>query len=144
MVQLSDTVISRSRKEHLCGVCNVIMPKGSMQRVYTWIDEDSSCYCTMRICMTCDMADYIDRINDSWSSEDGAPLGWAGGASSAVRFESDGLQNYLLDEVSEETDDRFRAALRRQLTINTGNNWLADWDKKEEDNEPEDNQLRLF
>lgn len=78
MVQLSDAVISRSRKEHLYGVCNVIMPKGSMQRVYTWIDEDSSCYCTMRICMTCDMADYIDRINDSWSSEDGAPLGWAG------------------------------------------------------------------
>jgi len=145
MVQLSDTIISRSRKEHLCGVCNVIMPKGSTQRVYTWIDEESDSYCTMRLCMTCDVADYDNRIDDAWTSTDGAPLTGCGGDSiSSVRFSADALQNYLLDTVSEETDDRFRASLRRRLTINTGGNWLASWDKKEEENEPEDNQLRLF
>lgn len=145
MALLSDKIIYKSRKEAICGVCNVVMPKGTPQRVTKWIDEDACCYCVMRICLSCDGLDYVTRINDAWSSEDGAPLGWAGGdASSAVRFESDGLQNYLLDEVSEETDDRFRAALRRRLTINTGNNWLASWDKKEEENESDDNQLRLF
>lgn len=145
MVQLSDTIIKWSRKEHRCGVCSVMMPKGSMQRVYTWIDEENGSYCTMRICMTCDMADYVDRIDDVWTSQDGTPLNWPGGdASSAVCFDSDALQNYLLDTVSEDTDDRFRAALRRRLTINTGNDWLASWDKKEEENEPDDNQLRLF
>lgn len=98
----------------------------------------------MRICLTCDGLDYVDRINDAWSSEDGAPLDSGGFIRSAVRFDSDAMQNYLLDTVSEDTDDRYRAGLRRRLTLNTGNNWLASWDKKEKENEPEDNQLRLF
>ena len=144
MVQLSDKIIHKSRKEAICGVCNMVMPKGTPQRVTKWIDEDACCYCVMRICLSCDGLDYVDRINDAWSSEDGAPLDGGGYIKSAVRFDSDAMQNYLLDTVSEDTDDRFRAGLRRRLTLNTGNNWLASWDKKEEENEPEDNQLRLF
>ena len=142
MVLLLDKIISKSRKEAQCGVCNVVLPKSTPQRVTKWIDEDNGAYCVMRICLTCDGLDYVTRINDAWSSEDGAPLDWGGYTRSAVRFDSDAMQNYLLDTVSEETDDRFRAGLRRRLTINTGNNWLAEWDKKEE--EDNGNQLRLF
>lgn len=140
----------RSNKERICGVCNTPIPKDVTHVFQTWVDEETETYYIMRICRICDIFDYVDRINDAWSSEDGAPLDGGGYIKSAVRFDSEALQNYLLDEVSEDTDDRFRAGLRRQLTLNTGNNWLASWDKKEEEenepeeNEPDDNQLRLF
>ena len=97
MVHLSDKIIHKSRKEAICGVCNVVMPKGTPQRVTKWIDEDACCYCVMRICLFCDGLDYVDRINDAWSSEDGAPLDSGGFIRSAVRFDSDAMQNYLLD-----------------------------------------------
>ena len=134
----------QSAKERLCSVCNTPIPRDTTHCVQTWIDEETETYYIMRICRVCDGLDYVTRINDAWSSEDGAPLDGGGYIRSAVRFDSDAMQNYLLDTVSEETDVRFRAGLRRRLTLNTGNNWLASWDKKEEENEPEDNQLRLF
>lgn len=81
----------QSAKERLCGVCNNPIPRDTSHCIQIWVDEETETYYIMRICLSCDGLDYVDQINDAWSSEDGAPLDGGGYIRSAVRFDSDAM-----------------------------------------------------
>lgn len=113
----------RSSKERFCGVCNTSIPKDTIHVFQTWVDEETETYCVMRVCRVCDYLHYVDRINDAWPSDSGAPVDLDEKATLfTTRFNSKAIQNYLSQGSSKVSEEWYCEELQRRLVSRTSNN----------------------
>lgn len=113
----------RSNKERICGVCNTPIPKDVTHVFQTWVDEETETYCVMRICRTCDIFDYVDRINKAWTPDPGAPVDLLDKeVLFTTRFSKKAIENYLSDGADKKTEEWYCAELQRKLVSNVSNN----------------------
>lgn len=113
----------RSSKERFCGVCNTPIPKDVTHVFQTWVDEEAETYCVMRICRTCDLLDYVDRINEAWIPDPGAPIDLLNKeVLFTTRFSKKAIENYLSDGADKKSENWYCAELQRRLASNVSNN----------------------